>query len=66
MFLVVAMITNKGESQEVQWIYGWEIRALSDLLNTGKDIICIGIGVIGTRPGKPLLTPYSPEKDIFL
>ena len=40
------MIVHKCVTQEVQWIDGWDISTQSDILTSGKDIICLNIDVL--------------------
>ena len=55
MLLGFIMIMHKGVSQEFQWINRWYLSELSDVLTTGKVILCICIYVISLRPIFPFL-----------
>ena len=56
------MINHKGVSKEVQWINIQGIRALSNVLTTGKCILCLGIDFVNLRNVLPCFLPPLIDK----
>ena len=59
--LGVVIVLTKKLYQEVQRFEGWYPRALRGVLTDGKDILCLGIGILIQNIGTP---PPPPHHEI--
>ena len=60
------MIVQKGVTQEDQCIYEWYIRKMSDILNTGKVILCLGVIYSDSGLDSLVFSHPSSQKDGFM